>query len=152
MPTASPYAMNLDQVRKVVSRFRYGVFIKLDVPPGDIAGQEAREKNLTAPYRRKLAEITAKIEAEAFYDGYHLALAFGNGSCKMIFCPDTDCRALVTGQACPHRLKARSPMEGVGMDVYMMAAKVGWDIYAIGTHTSPSEVPYGMRLALVLIS
>jgi predicted metal-binding protein len=147
-----PYAMSLDQVRKVVNNFRYGIFIKIDVPATDIAGEEAREKNLTAPYRKKLAELTAKIEAEAFYDGHHLAVAFGNGSCKMIFCPDTDCRALASGQGCPHRLKARSPMEAVGMDVYRMAAKVGWDIYPIGTATSPSEVPHGLRLALVLIS
>ena len=93
----------------------------------------------------------AKIEAEAFHDGYHLALAFSNGSCKMPFCPNTECFALVPGQGCPHRLKARSPMEGVGMDAYTMATSVGWDIYPIGVATLPSEVPYGMRLGLVLI-
>ncbi len=146
-----PYAMSLEQVRKVLNRFHYGIFIKVDVPSGDMAGAEAREKNLTRPYQRKLAEITAKIEAEAFYSGYHLALAFGNGACKSIFCADADCRALVPGQACPHRLKARSPMEGVGIDAYTMAAEVGWDIYPIGNATLPAEVPYGMRLALVLV-
>ncbi|MFQ5996270.1 MAG: DUF2284 domain-containing protein [Dehalococcoidales bacterium] len=147
-----PYAMSLDEVRKVVNNFRYAIFVKLDVPPGDIAGREAGDKNLVQPYRRKIAEVVAKIEAEAFYDGYHLALAFGSGTCKALLCPDTECQALVTGQACPHRLKARSPMEGVGMDVYTMTAKVGWDIYPIGDATLPSEVPYGLRLGLVLIS
>ena len=146
-----PYAMDIDKIRKVVNNFKYAIFIKLEVPPEDIAGKKAIEKDLTQPYRRKLAEIVAKIEAEAFYDGHHLALAFGNGSCKMLFCPNTECVALVPGQGCPHRLKARSPMEGVGMDAYTMATKVGWDIYPIGVATLPSEVPYGMRLALVLI-
>jgi hypothetical protein len=42
------------------------------------------------------------IEAEAYYNGYHLALAFGNGSCKGLFCADVECRALVPGQACSH--------------------------------------------------
>ena len=142
-----PYAMSLDQLKKVLNKFRYAIFLKLEVAPSDTAGVEARDKNLSLPYQRKLAEITAKIEAEAFYDGYHLALAFGNGSCKRLFCPDVECRALVPGQACPHRLKARAPMEAVGMDAYTMAAKVGWDIYPIGSATSPSEVPYGFRLA-----
>ena len=146
-----PYAMDIDQIRKVVNNFKYAIFVKLEVPPEEIAGKKAIEKDLTQPYRRKLAEIVAKIEAEAFYDGHHLALAFGNGSCKMLFCPNTECVALVPGQGCPHRLKARSPMEGVGMDAYTMATKVGWDIYPIGVATLPSEVPYGMRLALVLI-
>jgi len=146
-----PYAMSLDQVRKVVDRFRYGILLKLDVPSGEIAGKEARQKKLTAPYRKKLAEITAKIEGQAFYDGYYLALAFGNGACKALFCPETDCVALVPGKACPHRLKARSPMEAVGMDVYAMATKAGWDVYPIGGATSPEDVPHGLRVALVLI-
>ena len=146
-----PYAMSLDQVRKVVSKFRYGIFINLRVPSGDIAGPEARDMKLVHPYRTKLAEITARIEADAFYDGHYLAVGFGNGSCKSLFCPETDCRALVAGQACPHRLKARSPMEAVGMDCFAMAKNAGWEIYAIGRATSPSEVPYGLRLSLVLI-
>jgi len=41
--------------------------------------------NLAGPYRRKLAEIIAKIEAQAFYDGHYLAVGFGGGSCKSIF-------------------------------------------------------------------
>ena len=146
-----PYAMSLEQVRKAVNNFSYAIFIKLDVPSEHTAGREAIDKNLSMPYRRKLAEIVAKIEAEAFYDGYHLALGFGSGTCKMLFCPDNECHALVMGQACPYRLKARSPMEGVGMDVYTMTAKVGWDIYPIGDNTLPSEVPYGLRLGLVFI-
>ena len=42
-------------------------------------------------------------------------------------------------------------MEGAGMDVLTMAARVGWDIYPIGAATPPSEVSYGLRLGLVLI-
>ena len=147
-----PYAMGPDLVRKVVNNFRYAIFTKLEVPSEKIAGAEARDKDLGAPWRRKINEIISKIEAEAFFDGYHLALAFGSGPCQSIFCPNTECRALVPGQPCPHRLRARSPMEGVGMDAFTMATKVGWDIYPIGEATLPSEVPYGLRLALVLIA
>ena len=147
-----PYAMNPDQLRKAVKNFRYGILIKLEVPSHDIAGTEAVEKNLIAPYIKKINEIIASIEAQAFYDGHYLALAFGSGTCKSIFCPDTDCQALVPGQACPHRLKARASMEAVGIDCFGTATRVGWNIYAIGQETLPEEIPYGLRLGLVLIA
>ncbi len=146
-----PYAMTPDETRKLVDKFHYAIFAKIEVPADHIAGQEAIEKQLIHPYRRKLAEIIGILESEAFYDGYHLALGFGSGSCKALFCPAKECEVLVPGHGCPHRLKARSPMEAVGMDVYTMAAKAGWDIYPIGDSTNPSEVPHGLRLGLVFI-
>ena len=145
-----PYAMPPDTIRKVVSNFNYAVFIKLEIPSNIVAGPGAVDVNLN-PWRKKLAEIVAKIEAEAFYDSYYLALGFASGSCKAIFCPKIECNALTTGQPCRHALKARSAMEAVGMDAYSMASEVGWDIFPIGMATLPSEVPYGLRLGLVLI-
>lgn len=146
-----PYAMSLDQVRKVIHNFRYAIFMKLEVPPEHTAGREAVEKKLMDSYRRKLSEIAAKVEAEAFYDGYYLALAFGTGNCKALFCPETECIALIPGKSCRFPLKARSTMEAVGMDAYRMATKVGWDIYPIGEATLPSEIPCGLRLGIVFI-
>jgi hypothetical protein len=43
-------------------------------------------------------------------------------------------------------------MEGMGMNVYTMAAKAGWDIYPIGQRTKPEDVPCGHRFGLVLIN
>ena len=146
-----PYAMSVDLARKVVNNFQHAIFAKLEVPSEEIAGPEARDRNLQVPWRRKIAEIVSKIEAEAFFDGYHLALAFAGGPCKGIFCPDTECSALIPGQPCRYPLRARSAMEAVGMDAFTMAVKVGWDIYPIGASLLPSEVPYGTRLGLVLI-
>lgn len=147
-----PYAMSPDQLRRVIKNYRYGILAKMEVPPHEIAGAEAIEKNLLAPYIRTINEIIAKIEARAFYDGHYLALGFGSGTCKSLFCPDTECRALVTGQSCPHRLKARSSMEAVGIDCFSTATRVGWNIFAIGQETSPEDIPYGLRLGLVLIA
>jgi predicted metal-binding protein len=146
-----PYAMSLDEIRKVVNNFRYAIFIKLEVPPKLIAGRDAVDQKGIRAYKIKLAEIVARLEAEAFYDGYHLALGFGSGACKPVFCPTRECSALVPGQSCRHHLRARAAMEAVGMDVFTMAARAGWDIYPIGESTSPSEIPYGLRLGLVLI-
>lgn len=142
-----PYAMEIDEVIKIVDNFRYGIFISVRVPAHDIA----REKKRRRPYQKKLAEIVSKIESEAFYDGYHLAIGFGSGSCKRIFCPDTDCVALIPGKSCAHPYIARSAMEAVGMDAFTMAAKFGWEIYPVGKSTSAEEVPHGLLLGLVLI-
>jgi predicted metal-binding protein len=143
--------MSVDDTKKVINNFRYGVLIKVDVPSNHIAGKEAIDKKMVNPYIRKVAEITAKIESEAFYDGYHLALAFSSGSCKGLFCPDIDCQALLPGKGCLHRLKARSSMEAVGIDVYKTVSRIGWDIYPIGDNTSPKDVPFGLRVGIVLI-
>jgi len=146
-----PYAMEPALVRRIVNNFRYAIFNMIQVPSKDIAGPEAREKRLSIPSQIKNHEIVARIETEAFYDGYHLALGFADGPCKNAFCPNTECSALVTGQSCKHFPMARAAMEAVGMDAFTMAAKVGWDIYPIGRTLPPSEVPHGTKLGLVLI-
>ena len=146
-----PHAMSLDMVRKVVGNFKYAIFIKMEVPSEIIVGKSAAARKGLQSYKLKLAEIVAKLEAEAFHEGYHLALGFGNGTCKTTFCPTKECQALILGQSCRHHLKARSPMEGVGMDVFTMSTRAGWDIYPIGESTPSSEIPRGLRLGLVLI-
>ena len=146
-----PYAMDLDLLRKIVSNFHYAIFIKIEVPSEEVAGPEARERRLAIRSAIKNHEIVSKIEAEAFYDGYYLAVGFAGGSCKRSFCPNEECNALVLGQGCRHPRRARSAMEAVGMDAYLMATNVGWDIYPIGASISPAEVPHGTKLGVVLI-
>jgi predicted metal-binding protein len=145
-----PHAPPLDEVRTIVSRYRRGLFVRLGVATDEIAGKEAREKKLWWPSSRKLHEIVSKLESEAFFNGYHLALGFGSGSCKG-FCADLDCTAIQLGQACRFPLKARPSMESVGMDVFTMATRVGWEVYPIGASISPGEVPIGSKFGLVLI-
>lgn len=146
-----PHAVDLDLMRKVVNKFRYAIFDKVEIPAEKIAGPKAREKGLFLSYSRKNSEIVGNIEADAFHDGYYLAMGFTNGACKITFCLQLECSALTPGQLCRFPLKARASMEAVGMDAYAMATKVGWDIYPIGGSTPPSEVPFGVALGLVLI-
>ena len=146
-----PHAIDLELVRKIVNNFHYGIFTMFKVPPEVVAGHRDEDVKERDRSTLKNHEMISKIEAEAFYDGYHLALGFANGPCKPILCPDVECIALVPGQGCRHPLRARASMEGAGMDAYTMAARVGWDIYPVGGATSPSEVPHGVRLGLVLI-
>jgi len=150
--TCPPNAMSPDEMRKVVKKYKSGLFVKIEVPSKDITGDEAFEKKLLLPYIIKITEIIARIEAQAFYDGHYLALALGSGSCRTIFCADTECAALEPGKTCTHPFQARSSMEAVGIDCYAMATQAGWDIYPIGRETKPEEIPYGLRLGLVLIA
>ncbi|MFC1972676.1 DUF2284 domain-containing protein [Chloroflexota bacterium] len=146
-----PYAMDVERVRKVVDRFRCAIFIRLEVPAEEMAGKDVLRQKLQIPSQIKIHEVVSKIEAEAFYDGYHLALGFAGGSCKQAFCPTDECTALTPGQSCRHPSRARAAMEAVGMDAFSMAAKVGWEIYPIGGALSSEDVPHGNRLGIVLI-
>lgn len=146
-----PHAMDLDQIRKIVNNFQYAIITKLEVPSEQLAGPGVRDKRSGIPTQIKNHEIVAKIEAEAYYDGYYFALGFANGCCKFAYCHDVPCVALEPGKPCRQSLKARSSMEAVGMDAFGMAARMGWDIYPLGARVLPDEVPCGMRLGLVLI-
>jgi predicted metal-binding protein len=144
--------MELDLTRKIVKNFRYAIFFMLRVPSQELTNPDFKQKKAGAISSIKQSQIIAKLESEAFYDGYHLAMAFGGGPCQPYLCADQECAALVPGQRCRHPLKARPSMEAVGMDAYLMATKVGWEIYPIGGSVSSSEIPSGNRLGLVLIS
>lgn len=146
-----PYALDLDLMRKIVNDFRYAIFTKIEVPSEEITVPQVLENGLHVRTVIKDHEIVSKIEAEAFYDGYYLAMGFADGSCKTYFCPNLECSALIPGQSCRHPRRARPSMEAVGINAYLLATRVGWSIYPIGRNTSPSDVPYGVSLGLVLI-
>lgn len=146
-----PYAIDLDLARRIVNKFHYGILIWSTISAEAITGHDEGAKKIRGSTQKKNHERVSKIEAEAFYDGYPFALGLANGSCKHLFCKDTVCSALTPGKGCSHPLKARSSMEGWGMNAYLMAARAGWDIYPVGASTKPSDVAHGARVGLVLI-
>lgn len=145
-----PYTIPADEARKIFSRYNWGLLVRLEVSPDVIAGQQARKTGSYVAASLKRTEIVSKIEAQAFDDGYHLAIAFGGGPCKAYLCPTTECNVL-KGKGCRHPLKARPAMEAVGLDVFTMAENAGWNMYPIGENTNPSKVPFGSFIGLVLI-
>lgn len=88
----------------MVNEYEYGIFIRLIVPSNQMAGAKAVEEERIGLSRRKLHEIVSKVESQAFYDGYHLAMDFAGGSCKATFCLDIECSALMPGKGCRHPL------------------------------------------------
>ncbi|MFC1995606.1 DUF2284 domain-containing protein [Chloroflexota bacterium] len=146
-----PRAPDLDFIRRLVDNFHYAIFIRLEVPSDEAAGNKMLNEELPGPAYLQNYEIVSKVEAAAFYDGYHLAVGFTGGPCNIILCRNDECSALIPGQPCRHPLRARHSMEGAGMNVYSMATKVGWDIYPIGCVSQPSEVPFASRMGLIFI-
>ncbi len=146
-----PYVPELDFVRRMVNAYHYAIFTLTGTPPEAMAGSTAEDVRERQRLRRKNHEMISRLEAEAFHDGYYLALGLADGPCKSLFCPELPCAALNNGEGCRFPLKARPAMESLGINAYMMAAEAGWDMYPIGRKTNPSDVGQGTILGLVFI-
>jgi hypothetical protein len=42
-------------------------------------------------------------------------------------------------------------MEAVGIDVYQLVARQGWEIYPIGSGAKPGDMPKGVLTGLVIV-
>jgi predicted metal-binding protein len=83
-------------------------------------------------------KIAFDLEREIFLSGFHKALAFGAGPCRL--CKECD------PERCIQPLRARPAMEGCGIDVYSTVRANGFPIHVV---REPCEVPN--RYGLVLI-
>lgn len=142
---------DLGKSREIISKYKYAVFIMLEVPSEEQTGKDYGDPKHPVPGARKMYEIVGKIQSSAFYDGYPLALGFAGGpSCKLVFCQGAECKG-IKGEGCRMALKSNPTMHSAGMDAYSMASKVGWKIYPIGKTTEASQIPHALELGLVLI-
>lgn len=146
-----PHATDIETVRRIINKYHYAILTRIELPGELMTETEPENAKQRRQAITKNYELVSKVESEAFYDGYHLALGLAAGPCKPIFCPDKECSALVLGQGCRNPLKARASMEGEGIDAYTLATRVGWDIYPVGKTTAASSVPHGTILGLVFI-
>lgn len=144
-----PYTPEPEFMRKAFSRFDWAVLFAIDSPVEDFADIN-RYYPHGRDYQRKAGEIVAKIEALAFADGYYLAVGFGAGGCRDTLCNGGLCYMLDSGR-CPNILRARPSMEAVGIDVYGLVTKVGWEIYPIYNGVDPKLVPCASSVGIVFI-
>jgi len=143
-----PYSATPAETREIVKRYRYAVFCTIETPPAGTIGSDTA---LITSFRKKMGEVISTVEAMAYYDGYYLAIGFTGGACKQAYCADLECSALKPGQACRMSLRARASVEAVGIDAFLMATRVGWDVYPAGRSLKLDDIPCGRRLGLVLI-
>jgi len=151
-----PHGPSFEQTKQLINCFSHALLVGMQVPVESVIAHNNYKKELLSTpesiaARRKMLEIVSKIEAQAFYDGYYFATAYGGGSCKGTLCSGVSCTAIEKGESCRHPLQSRPSMEGSGMDVFRMVANAGWVIYPVGSCTDFDHLQYGMRVGLVLI-
>lgn len=133
-----PHSPKPDFMRRVFEQYEWAVVLKRDVAPIEdyIPSSEESKKEITARLQNrgfvhgKTWEIVGRLESYAQSIGYDLSMGFSAGSCRACLCALAPCKVL-EGEACRHPLRSRPSMEAVGIDVFDIAAKVGWDTYMI---------------------
>jgi predicted metal-binding protein len=145
-----PNTMKPADLRDLLKGYQWAVFFTSDVPPGVIVRDRATIREREAAYQ-KIFNIVNEIESMAFYDGHYLAFGFAAGSCRHTFCSGQESCQAMEGKRCRIALRSRPSMEAVGIDVYKMAATLGWDIYPIGSDTKPKDIPKGTLAGIIII-
>jgi predicted metal-binding protein len=151
-PNCPPYAPDLELVRKAVGRYHYAILFECKVEPVQDyvpgTGTTPEEKRRALSFHEQSGTIAYELERQAYKDGYHLAMAFGGGSCKDYLCKGMICQYIDSGRCrFPHR--ARPAMEAVGMDVLDLVRKAGWQAYALVDDLS--RVPCAITVGIIFV-
>ena len=145
-----PNTLKPEELRELLKKFHYAVLFIKEVPSEVIVRDKATIKERVAAYQ-EVYKIVNQVESLAFHDGHYLAFGFGAGSCRHTFCGQQEnCQAL-EGKRCRFSLVARPSMEAVGIDVYKMVAREGWNIYPIGSGAKPEDMPKGTLAGIVVV-
>lgn len=145
-----PNTLKPAELRDLLGKYSRAVFFIKDVPAEVIVRKKETIKERVEVYQQ-VYKIVSEVESMAFYDGHYLAFGFGAGSCRHTFCgQQKDCQAM-KGDKCRFSLVARPSMEAVGIDVYNMVARAGWEIYPIGSGAKPENVTKGTLAGIVIV-
>jgi len=145
-----PNTPPVDFVRNVVRRYSRALLFAADVIPPEEFSDRSIQREAFSKWTTKVLEVVATIETQALASGYYLAMGFSSGGCRRTLCGQERCLNLQGGK-CPFPLKARPSMEGMGIDVFRLVTKVGWDIYPIYRSVDPKVVPRALAVGVVFI-
>jgi len=145
-----PHGFEPEFMRKALSRYSWAILFALDVIPPEHFADPTLHHELGIKWMKKTIEIAGRVETLAFSNGYYLALGLCQASCLETLCNQERCR-LLDGSKCPYPLKARPSIEGLGIDVFALVTKAGWDIYPIYRSIDPKSVPRALSVGIVFI-
>jgi predicted metal-binding protein len=145
-----PNTMQPAELRELLKKYQWAVLFTLDVAPEVIVRDRATIKERVAAYQ-KIYKLVSEVESMAFYDGHYLAFGFAAGSCRHTFCAQQENCQAMEGKRCRFSLISRPSMEAVGIDVYQLVARQGWDIYPIGSGAKPEDMPKGTLAGIVIV-
>jgi predicted metal-binding protein len=149
-PFCPPRAPEPEFMRAALSRYNWAILFALNVLPVEQFADRSVQKNTGPQWTKKSIEIAGKIETLAFANGYYLAMGLCQFNCMRALCGQENCM-VIRGDKCSFPLKARPSMEGVGIDVFRLVTKVGWDIYPIYRSVDPKKVPRALAVGIVFI-
>ncbi len=151
-PNCPPNAPDLDLVRKAFARYTHAILLKTNVEPikdySPKSGKDSSGVDKTLLFHQKSAKIVSEIERLAYKQGYYLAMGLGGGSCKDYLCQGLVCQFKDSGR-CRFPLRSRPAMEALGIDVFDLISKVGWDMYPL--FDGPEKIPCAISVGLVFI-
>ncbi len=146
-----PNGPEIELTRRAIARYNWAILYAIKVIPVEQFSDRSQRKGPSAyEWTKKSMEIAGEVETLAFGNGYYLAMALGQFSCLKALCKQEMCLVL-EGKKCPYPLKARPSMEGMGIDVYGLVTKVGWEIYPIYRSVDPQAVPEALAVGIVFI-
>ncbi len=145
-----PNTLKPAELNDLLNKYNWAVFFIKDVPPEVIVRDRATIKERVDAYQ-EVFNIVNEIESNAFYDGHYLAFGFAAGSCRHTLCGQQKTCQAMEGNRCRFALKSRPSMEAVGIDVYKMVAREGWDIYPIGSDAKPDDMPKGTLAGIIIV-
>lgn len=146
-----PYTPPPSEIRKALRKYTRAVLFKTEVSPKTDFVDDEKWNVGHMMHQRKIHDIASAIEALAFNDGYYLAAGFAAGGCKTALCTGQICQFLDSGR-CRFPLKSRPSMEGVGIDVFDLVTKVGWDIYPLAVRdVDPESIGCAISVGVVFI-
>jgi len=147
-----PYTPKPDEMRKTLKKYKWAILFKTDVNPKEDFIDNEKWHSGHMQHQAKIHEIAGKIESLAFNDGYYFATGFAAGGCKTALCKGQYCQVLDSGR-CRFPVKSRPSMEGVGIDVFDIATRVGWDIYPVAhKDADPDSIKCVISVGIVFIS
>lgn len=145
-----PNTLKPAELNDLLNKYNWAVFFIKDVPPEVIVRDRATIKERVDAYQ-EVFNIVNEIESNAFYDGHYLAFGFAAGSCRHTLCGQQKTCQAMEGDRCRFALKSRPSMEAVGIDVFKMVAREGWDIYPIGSDAKPDDMPKGTLAGIIIV-
>ena len=145
-----PHAPTPAEMRRELEGYEWAVLFSVDVEPPVIVRDKSTIVERIAAYQT-VYDIVNSLESRAFYDGHYLAFGLGAGSCRHTFCSQAKDCAAVKGERCRFSLKSRPSLEAVGIDVYRMFARLGWEIYPAGSGMKADDLPCGSLAGMVVV-
>lgn len=144
-----PHVPDVTFTRRLLRRYRYGLIFSSRSETKHYLG-EGYKRGQPTEAKKALERVLSELESTSYYEGYYFSVAFGQGSCKSIFCASEECSVLL-GRGCRSPLRARPSMEAIGIDVFDICVKCGWEVYPCGRRLGPEDVPHVLLVGLVLV-